>query len=124
VPPGFRGLGVGELDVVTIEVDELVGIVEEELVEIGVVDKHRCQSFCLRVSIARGRSSTREAWLKTKEYSKGAVLREDMTPLGKDEGEDPELFIEDAEIGDDNVEVEGELYSSTDDDGEECDIVI
>jgi hypothetical protein len=28
--------------------------------------------------------------LKTKEYGKGAVLREDMIPLGKDEGEDPE----------------------------------
>jgi hypothetical protein len=36
VPPGFGGLGVGELDVVIIEVDELVGIVEEELVEMGL----------------------------------------------------------------------------------------
>jgi hypothetical protein len=62
--------------------------------------------------------------LKTKEYNKGAVLGEDMIPVGKSEGGELELVIEDAEVGDDDVEVDGELYSFTDDDGDECDIVI
>jgi hypothetical protein len=62
--------------------------------------------------------------LKTKEYNKGAVLGEDMIPVGKSEGGELELVIEDAEVGDDDVEVDGELYSFIDDDGEECDIVI
>jgi hypothetical protein len=47
----------------------------------------------------------------TMEYNKGAVLGEDMIPVGKSEGGEFELVIEDAEVGDDDVEVDGELYS-------------
>ncbi|RYP06780.1 hypothetical protein DL765_009368 [Monosporascus sp. GIB2] len=61
--------------------------------------------------------------LKTMEYNKGAVLGEDMIPVGKNEGE-LRYAIEDVEVGDDDVEVDGELYSFIDDDGVECDIWI
>ena len=61
--------------------------------------------------------------LQTKEYNKGAVLGDDKVPLASSQG-DVDFIIEDAEIGDDDVEVDGELHSFVDDDGEECDIVI
>jgi hypothetical protein len=62
--------------------------------------------------------------LQTKEYNKGAVLGEGtMIPVGTSEGE-LELVIEDAEVGDDDIKFDGELYSFIDDDGEECEIVI
>lgn len=62
--------------------------------------------------------------LKTKEYNKGAVLGEGMTPVGTEE-EGPEIYvIEDAEVGDGDYEADGECYSFIDDDGEESEIVI
>lgn len=60
--------------------------------------------------------------LKTKEFNKGAVLGEDMTSTNKDQ--EPVFVIEEIEVGDDDVEVDGEFYTFSDDDGEECDFVI
>ena len=60
---------------------------------------------------------------KTKEYSKRAVLGEHMTTASPSERGEPELFIEDVEIRDDDVEVDGESYPLTDDDGVSCNVV-
>ncbi|KAJ5152752.1 uncharacterized protein N7482_009230 [Penicillium canariense] len=61
--------------------------------------------------------------LKTREYNKGAVLGEHFSPVGKSGKEELDLVITEADIGDDDVEVIGERYSFTDDDGEYCNIV-
>ena len=62
--------------------------------------------------------------LKTKQHNKGAVLGEDLTPVSESEGEELKLVITDAEVGDDDVQADGERYSFIDDDDRECDIVI
>jgi hypothetical protein len=61
--------------------------------------------------------------LKTREYNKGAVLGDEMVPVSK---EDSELVyvIEEAEIDDDDVEVEGEVFPFGEEDGEDCVLVV
>jgi hypothetical protein len=47
-----------------------------------------------------------------------------MVPADSGENADGEVFVERAGLGDDDVVVDGEVYSFVDDDGEECDMVI
>jgi hypothetical protein len=62
--------------------------------------------------------------LKTKEYNKGAVLGEDMISDGKADTEKPRFIIENAEIGETDVEVDREIVHFIDDNDDECDFVI
>jgi hypothetical protein len=66
----------------------------------------------------------KKAVFKTKEYNKGAVLGQDMIPAGSNEGGEPEILIEDAEINDDDVEVDEERCLFIDVDSEERIILI
>jgi hypothetical protein len=62
--------------------------------------------------------------VRTREYNKGAVLGEGMVPADSGENADGEVFVERAGLGDDDVVVDGDVYSFVDDDGQDCDMVI
>jgi hypothetical protein len=62
--------------------------------------------------------------VRTREYNKGAVLGEGMVPAANGENGDGEVFVERAGLGDEDVVVDGEVYSFVDDDGQDCDMVI
>ncbi|KAK4034629.1 hypothetical protein C8A01DRAFT_38888 [Parachaetomium inaequale] len=63
--------------------------------------------------------------LRTREYNKGALLGEGVGYTASGEGVDGDGWcVESAELGDEDVAVDGEVYSFLDDDGEGCDMII
>lgn len=61
---------------------------------------------------------------KSREYNKGAVHGEGLVSMSEGDGAVARVSIESAELGDDDVVVEGEVYPFVDADGEECDFII
>ncbi len=62
--------------------------------------------------------------LRTRDYNRGALLREGDAVVDNGDGLNADVYVESAELADEDVPFDGQMYTFSDDDGEECDIVI